>query len=300
MPLLELGLVCPKLIVLLEVQTPFRSNSLLSIVPLFSFCGGLFSSTSWLFTLNRANSISVVALLGMNRSPGVRDCLLDLGDPVEERSFVFLTPVVGVRKDLGFLVGVLNSKRVGVLVLIVLCFRQTASRNSVKYIPSSVVEDRACEYKDAIVIVTRPHEYHVRNKSHVGVVLTMSSTSSITCTIHGGRDCVQVHRSLEVKADHTGYLSALSTQLSSLQSDVNKTLSDLVDKEKAVVGGANGLGTRGKDSEGILIHIHVFSRLIHLMVYNIIIMFVHATADELDGNSDEDDNHTSGNKKQKT
>lgn len=88
--------------------------------------------------------------------------------------------------------------------------------------------------------------------------MTSAETSSITCTIHGGRDSVQVYRSLEIKVDHTGYLSALSNQLSTLQSDVNKTLSDLVDKEKAAVGGANGPGSRGKDSEGILFHVMLY------------------------------------------
>ena len=60
------------------------------------------------------------------------------------------------------------------------------------------------------------------------------SSSNVLCTIKDGQDGVNIVKSVEIRPDgERGYLSNLSTQLRQLQSDVNASLSELVDKEKS-------------------------------------------------------------------
>ena len=60
------------------------------------------------------------------------------------------------------------------------------------------------------------------------------SSSALRCSINGGAEGVNIVKSLTVRSDcEGGYLADLSSQLRQLQSDVNASLSELVDKEKS-------------------------------------------------------------------
>ena len=61
--------------------------------------------------------------------------------------------------------------------------------------------------------------------------------AQLTCKITGGRDDVCIDHRLELKLDGD-FLSFLSEKLAVLKDCVNESLSELVDKEKAVL--ANG------------------------------------------------------------
>ena len=73
-----------------------------------------------------------------------------------------------------------------------------------------------------------------------GVVYSIiMSSAHVQCSIKGGPDGVNIVKSVEIRADNErGYLASLSSQLRQLQSDVNASLSELVDKEKS--RGTNG------------------------------------------------------------
>ena len=57
---------------------------------------------------------------------------------------------------------------------------------------------------------------------------------SVQCSIKSERDGVNIEKSFEIRTDREGgYLADLSSKLRQLQSDVNASLSELVDKEKS-------------------------------------------------------------------
>ena len=69
--------------------------------------------------------------------------------------------------------------------------------------------------------------------NHVSFKLIMMS-ARVQCSIKSERDGVNIEKSFEIRTDHEGgYLADLSSQLRQLQSDVNASLSELVDKEKS-------------------------------------------------------------------
>ena len=73
------------------------------------------------------------------------------------------------------------------------------------------------------------------------------SSSTLQCSIKGGSDAVNIVKSAEIRSDgEGGYLSNLSSQLRQLQSDVNASLSELVDKEKS--RGTTTRRSKGKHS----------------------------------------------------
>lgn len=70
------------------------------------------------------------------------------------------------------------------------------------------------------------------------------------CTIKGGSDGVNIVKSVEIRPDgDRGYLASLSSQLRQLQSEVNASLTELVDKEKsrAANGGSGHRRSRGTE-----------------------------------------------------
>lgn len=72
----------------------------------------------------------------------------------------------------------------------------------------------------------------------------MSSSFSVQCTIKGGLDGVDIVKSVDIRSDSEGgYLTSLSSQLRQLQSEVNASLSELVDKEKSRGSTARARGT---------------------------------------------------------
>ena len=67
-------------------------------------------------------------------------------------------------------------------------------------------------------------------------------TGVLSCRIHGGREGVDIAKKVEVEAEQSSYLSALSKELVDLQKFSNQELSELVDREK-------GIGGRGYPSD---------------------------------------------------
>ena len=72
--------------------------------------------------------------------------------------------------------------------------------------------------------------------------MATTGVRELNCRIHGGRDCVNIAKKVEVEAGKDAYLSELSKELLDLQKFTNQALSELVDKEK-------GLSGRGYPSE---------------------------------------------------
>lgn len=71
----------------------------------------------------------------------------------------------------------------------------------------------------------------------------MAKLVQVCCTISGGQDEVAIQHAVEIQCQDKNYLSSLSQQLASLRDTVNVSLSELVDKEKALAGN----GHRKKD-----------------------------------------------------
>ncbi len=69
--------------------------------------------------------------------------------------------------------------------------------------------------------------------------------AQLKCRIHGGRDPVDFVKTVEIGGNKGGHLSVLSKELVNFQEVINHTLSELVDKEKAM-GVASGRGHQGK------------------------------------------------------
>ena len=71
----------------------------------------------------------------------------------------------------------------------------------------------------------------------VHVLIMAVNKISISCTISGGQDKDDIQHAVEVCGwQDNGYLSCLSQRLVTLRDTVNLCLSELVDKEKALVG----------------------------------------------------------------
>ena len=70
------------------------------------------------------------------------------------------------------------------------------------------------------------------------------SKLQLSSSIIGGRDSANVQTSVAINTDNgSGHLAELSIQLRALQSEVNRVLSELVDKEKAVATDRNRVRT---------------------------------------------------------
>ncbi len=74
----------------------------------------------------------------------------------------------------------------------------------------------------------------------------------LKCKISSGQNAVDIIKAVDIREGKMSYLSVLSNELASLQESVNHTLSELVDKEKAVgVAQRRGLISDSDDDNGM-------------------------------------------------
>ena len=71
--------------------------------------------------------------------------------------------------------------------------------------------------------------------------------SSLQCTIRT-REGGEIQKSAEIRGEGKTYLSCLSENLSSMQTEINTILTEMVDKEKGLKNGARR--KEDSDSEG--------------------------------------------------
>lgn len=75
-------------------------------------------------------------------------------------------------------------------------------------------------------------------------------TRTLQCTIRS-RDGGEIQRTAEIKGEGKDYLKCLSESLSTMQSDVNALLTEMVDREKGQVANSNARAGGSSDSEGM-------------------------------------------------
>lgn len=76
-------------------------------------------------------------------------------------------------------------------------------------------------------------------------------TRTLQCTIRS-RDGGEIQRTAEIKGEGKDYLKCLSESLSTMQSDVNALLTEMVDREKGQPANSNNARAEGSsDSEGM-------------------------------------------------
>ena len=75
-------------------------------------------------------------------------------------------------------------------------------------------------------------------------------TRTLQCTIRS-RDGGKIQRTAEIKGEGKDYLKCLYESLSTMQSDVNALLTEMVDREKGQAANSNARAESSSDSEGM-------------------------------------------------